>query len=338
MQAGAGRAGGENVDLRTIADALRASRDVLVVTHRNPDGDAVGSAAALAAALRALGIKVTVVCPDPVPGYLLRLPGATEFIHTVERDDFDLVVSVDVSDPALLQPLPIAEARFFQERRSINIDHHFSNLFYGALNHVDAEAASATEIVGRLLRDELGFPYSADVASDLLYGVVNDTHSFQNSNTTPATLRFSADLVEAGADLSAIVFNLLLEKRVSAARLWAASLPTLRFAEEDRVAMLTVTLDALANAGGTMEDADGLVEFLRNIQGVELAVLFKQTGVDEYRLSLRTSASVDATVVAGIFGGGGHQRASGGDAKGDLDEVERRIVEVYRATRVAEAG
>ena len=338
MQPGAGRAGGENVDLHTIADALRASRDVLVVTHRNPDGDAVGSAAALAVSLRSLGARVTLVCPDPVPGYLLRLPGAAAFIHTVERDDYDLVVSVDVSDPALLKPLPIAEAQFFQERHSINIDHHFSNLFYGTLNYVDVDAASATEIVGRLLKDEFGFAYTADVASDLLYGVVNDTHSFQNSNTTPRTLRFSADLVEAGADLSAIVFNLLLEKRVSAARVWAESLPTLRFAEGDRVAMLTVSLDALTRAGGTMEDADGLVEFLRNIQGVELAALFKQTAVDEYRLSLRTSATVDATVVAGIFGGGGHQRASGGDAKGSLDEIERRIVEVYRATRAPEAG
>ncbi len=216
------------------------------------------------------------------------MPGARDFIQAVERDDYDLVVAVDVSDPALLKPLPITEPRFFLDRRSVNIDHHFSNLYYATLNHVDVEAASATEIVGRLFREELSLAYTADIASDLLYGVVNDTHSFQNTNTTPRTLRFSADLVEAGADLSAIVFNLLLEKRVSAARLWAETLPTLRFAEQERVAFLTVSLDALNRAGGTLEDADGLVEFLRNIQGVDLAVLFKQTSPDEYRLSLRT--------------------------------------------------
>lgn len=125
---------------------------------------------------------------------------------------------------------------------------------------------------------------------------------------------------------------------MSAARLWAEALPTLRFAEEERVAFLTVSLAGLQRAGGTLEDADGLVEFLRNIQGVELAVLFKQTAADEYRLSLRTSAVVDATVVAGIFGGGGHQRASGGDAGGDLESIERRIVEAYRENRSASAG
>jgi len=332
-----GGGAGTNVPLSQIAEALRASRDVLVLTHRNPDGDAVGSAAALSAALRGMGATVTVVCPDAVPGYLLKVPGAGEIGHVIERNDYDLVVTVDVSDPTLLKPLPAMEPSFFQERRSINIDHHYSNLFYASLNHVDVEAASATEIVGKLLKDELKIAYTKDIASDLLYGVVNDTHSFQNQNTSANTLRFSADLVEAGADLSAIVFNLLLEKRVTAARLWAEALPTLRFAEGEHVAFLTVSLEALARAGGTLEDADGLVEFLRNIMGVDLAVLLKQTAPNEYRLSLRTSNAVDATIVAGTFGGGGHQRASGGDAEGNLEEIERRIVEVYRANHTSGA-
>ncbi len=336
QEGGSAQGGGNNASLREIAGLLRASHDVIVLTHRNPDGDAVGSATALAAALRGMGAGVTLVCPDPVPGYLLKVPGASDFIHSIERTDYDLVVSVDVSDPSLLKPLPVAEAGFFRDRPSINIDHHFSNLYYASLNYVDVDAASATEIVGTLLRDELGLDYTTEIASGLLYGVVNDTHSFQNSNTSPRTLRFSAELVEAGADLAGTVFNLLLEKRVSAARLWAVTLPSLRFADNERVAMLTVSLDALTRAGGTMEDADGLVEFLRNIQGVDMAVLFKQTSPDEYRLSLRTSPVVDATVVAGTFGGGGHQRASGGDARGTLEDIERRIMAVYSATRASD--
>ena len=155
----------------------------------------------------------------------------------------------------------------------------------------------------------------------------------QNSNTTPQTLRLTADLLETGADLSGIVFNLLLARSPASARLWSQVLPTLRFFEQDRVAMLTVTDEGLAQAGASLPEADGLVEFLRNIRGVELAVVFKQTGEQAYRLSLRTTERIDATRIAAIYGGGGHRRAAGCDAVGLIAEIERRIVEAYRQQR-----
>lgn len=326
---------GANITLSRVAEVLRAARRALILTHRNPDGDAVGSAAALAVVLRHVGARVTVVCPDAVPEYLLVVPGAPEIGVHIPAQDWDLVVTVDVSDPALLWPLPVTDPSYFAGRATMNIDHHYSNLHYARYNYVDAAAASTTEIIARLMVEHFALAYTAEVATDLLYGIVNDTHSFQNSNTTPATLRVSADLMAAGADLATIVFTLLLEKRPAAARLWAQVLPTLAFAEQGRVALLTVSLEAMERADAAMTDADGLVEFLRNIQGVELAILFKQTAPDWFRLSLRTSAAVDATVVAGVYGGGGHQRASGGDAHGDLPEIQRRLLEAYAAARTS---
>jgi phosphoesterase RecJ-like protein len=112
-------------------------------------------------------------------------------------------------------------------------------------------------------------------------------------------------------------------------------LPSLTFEDHERVAFLTVSTQALDQAGADMTDADGLVEFLRYIRTVDLAVLFKQTGREEFRLSIRTSAAVDATVVAAAFGGGGHQRAAGGDARGSLKQIQRRLLEVCRASREA---
>ncbi|MDB5057478.1 MAG: exopolyphosphatase-like enzyme [Chloroflexi bacterium] len=324
-----------DVSLTEVAALLRGANDVLIQTHRNPDGDGIGAALALATGVRAVGNRATVVCPDRLPPYLLQMPGAHEVRHQLRQSTWDLVVAVDVSDPALLQPLPSADPKFFAERHSLNIDHHFSNLRYARFNYVDASAASATEIISALLMDHLGVQLTADIATNLLYGIVNDTHSFQNSNTSPQTLALSAQLVEAGADLSRIVYNLLLARSVESARLWAEVLPTLAFADDARVAFLTVSLEALERTGATLTDADGLVEFLRNIRGVDLAVLFKQTGPEEYRLSIRTSSAVDATVVAAAFGGGGHQRAAGGDARGDLSEIQGRLLEVYWTSRLA---
>lgn len=322
-----------DISLGEAAVLIRAAPRSRIVTHRNPDGDSVGSATALAYAIFTLGGHATVYSPDPLPDYLLEVPGASTITTGWDDGEFDLLIAVDVSDPDLLRPLPCASGAYFSDCQSLNLDHHYSNLRFARQNHVDATAASATELVFDLVVRELGVPLNAELATCLLYGVVNDTHSFQNSNTTPRTLRLSADLVESGADLSAIVFNLLLEKRPASARLWALVLPTLTFADGERVAMLTVTLGALQAAGATMTDADGLVEFLRNIRHVDLAVLFKQTAADQYRLSMRSSEAVDATLVAAEFGGGGHQRAAGGDAVGPLAEIQQRLVAVYHDAR-----
>ena len=124
-------------------------------------------------------------------------------------------------------------------------------------------------------------------------------------------------------------------RRPAAARLWAAVLPTLAFADQERVAFLTVTLEAQGQTGADLSDADGLVEFLRGIRGVDLAVLMKQTGPGQFRLSLRTSASVDATVVAGRFGGGGHRRAAGCESQGDEASVRDQVLLAYATARIA---
>jgi phosphoesterase RecJ-like protein len=306
----------------------------LLYTHRNPDGDAVGCVTALAAALRALGKNVTVICPDPLPAYLLSVPGAAEISRGPEGRNVDLIVTIDVSDPSLLVPLASAKPGFFLDFPSLNIDHHFSNALYARHNLVDSAAAAATEIVYDLIV-ELGVPLDKDVATSLLYGIVNDTHSFQNSNTTPATLHLSAQLVAAGANLASIVFDLLLVRSAASARLWANVLSTLVFHDDERVAMLTVSLASLETAGAEMTDADGLVEFLRNIRHVDLAVLFKETAKDVYRLSMRSTTAVDATVIAGEFGGGGHQRAAGCDIAAPLAVAQSKILAAYSGARQA---
>ncbi len=326
---------GIKVSRREAAALLTDASSLLLYTHRNPDGDAVGCVTALAAALRILGKDVMVICPDPLPAYLLSVPGAAEITQGPEGRNVDLVVTIDVSDPSLLVPLASAKPGYFLDFPSLNIDHHFSNALYARHNLVDSSAAAATEIVYDLIV-ELGVPLDQAVATSLLYGIVNDTHSFQNSNTTPATLHLSAQLVAAGANLASIVFDLLLVRSAASARLWANVLPTLVFHDDERVAMLTVSMASLETAGAEMTDADGLVELLRNIRDyVDLAVLFKETAKDVYRLSMRSTTAVDATVIAGEFGGGGHQRAAGCDIAAPLPVAQSKVLAAYSGARQA---
>jgi len=326
--------GSSHLTRAEAATLLRSADSLVLYTHRNPDGDSVGCVTALAATLEALGKQVRMICPDPLPSYLLAVPGSMAITTVPELVPADLVVSIDVSDPGLLFPLAAAEPGYFAGVHSLNIDHHFSNTRYARYNLVDHTAAAATEIVFDLIR-ELGLPLDLDLATSLMYGIVNDTHSFQNSNTTPRTLAMSSELVAAGANLSRIVFDLLLVRSAASARLWALVLPTLLFHDHERVAFLTVTQEALTRAGAGMTDADGLVEFLRNIRNVDLAVLFKETDPDTYRLSMRASEALDATVVAGAFGGGGHQRAAGCDISAPLAVAQAKVLAEYLGARQA---
>lgn len=339
MSATAGGSMDAAVDLTLVdlAASLRAARQVVVLTHRNPDGDAIGSATALAAGLRVLGAQAQVVCPDPLAPNLLTIPDAGAVVADLHDHEHALLVSVDVSDQKLLAPLPAADPAFFAARPSVNIDHHVSNLRFARQNYVDPTAASAAEIIYQLLR-RLDVPIDARLATQLLYGFVNDTHSFQNSNTTPRTLHMTAELVEAGADLSTITFNLLLARSPAAAQLWAQALPTLAFADSGRVATMVVSLDALAAAGAALSDADGLVEFLRAIRDVDLGVLYKQVQADLFRLSMRTTERVDATRIACAFGGGGHRRAAGCDVRGALPDVQQRVLRAYAEARTVGDG
>jgi phosphoesterase RecJ-like protein len=315
-----------------LLEYLRAAPRLTILVHRNPDGDCVGSALALAYGLRCSGAEVHVVSPDPLNGPLLAIPGAAEVQTGAGWDDGSLPVCIDVSDPQLLEPLPAARDGYLASRPSANIDHHLSNLRYAACNYVDVEAAAVAEIVFTLLAD-LSVPLTPAVATQLLYGIVNDTHSFQNANTTARTLRTAGALVEAGAPLDGVVYRLLLERTASSARLWAQVLPTLLLDQGGTLAILVVSSEALRAAGATLQDADGLVDFLRTIQGVSLAVLLKQIGPDRFRLSLRSDDSVDSTIVAGAFGGGGHRRAAGCDASGSAEEIIRRVTTGFRAAQ-----
>lgn len=313
--------------LAAAASVLRGAARPVLFCHRSPDGDTVGAALALARALRQLGQTPTVVCADPLPPSLLFVPESATISAVVPADP-DLLVTVDASDPGMLGGMRAELERLRPGRRLLNIDHHASDTEYGDVNLVDTTAASTAEIVYDLVA-VLPAPLDRDMAMALLTGIINDTHSFQNANSTPRALATASALVAAGADAASISYNLLLRRRPPAALLWGRTLATMRLDDEGRVASAVATRELIEDCGAETSDLDGVVEFLRSIDGVDLAFLLKGMPDGHFKASVRTTTRVDAVDLTAAFGGGGHRRAAGCDVPGPAEAARAALLARY---------
>ena len=313
--------------LHAAAATLRAAQRPVLFCHRSPDGDTVGAAIALAMALRKLDRRPVVVCADPLPPSLAFVPQSDE-IGAVPPEDPDLLVTVDISDPGMLGTLRADFERLRACRTLLNIDHHASDTRYGDVNVVDVTAASTAEIVFDLVHI-LGVAIDTPMATALLTGIINDTHSFQNANTSPRALHTAAVLIAAGAEPAAITYHVLLRRRPQAALLWARTLATMRLDDQGRVASAVATSAMLEDCQAAATDLDGIVEFLRNIDGVDMAFLLKQAPDGAFKASVRTTGRVDAVELTAPFGGGGHRRAAGCDLAGPPDAARAALIARY---------
>jgi phosphoesterase RecJ-like protein len=320
-----------------VLDRLRSAKRVLTVCHENPESDALGSALAFALTVEQLGGYATPVCADPVPVMYDFIPGMTRFRQAPEEGvDYDLIVVGDCGDLERIGSVLPANAELFGRVPILDIDHHKSNPGFGAVDWIDPTAAATCEM-GTLLVRALGLPMTAAdgvIAANLMAGVVIDTANFQHPNTTARTLRVAAELVAAGAPLAETARRLYRSKPNAQLRLYGLVLGRLETALEGRLAWTTL-MDAdfaTAEAGPTL--SEGLIDLLSQSDTADVAILFKEAGTAT-RISVRTrEGGVDATVLTGTFGGGGHARASG--ASVDLPIAEARPVVLAEARRLIE--
>ncbi len=313
--------------LMTAAAVAQAAQRPLLFCHRSPDGDTVGAAVALAMALRRLGRAPVVACPDPLPPSLAFVPESADVTAALPSDP-DLLITVDISDPGMLGAMQDDLRRLRAGRTLLNIDHHASDTEYGDVNLVDPTAASTAEIIYDLV-GVLGVAVDTSMATALLTGIINDTHSFQNANSSPRALTTASALVAAGASAAAISYNLLLRRRPPAALLWGKALATMRLDDDGRVASAVATTDMLVECGAEPTDLDGVVEFLRSVDGVDLAFLLKGQPDGHFKASVRTTERVDAVELTAPFGGGGHRRAAGCDLPGPSESARAALLARY---------
>jgi phosphoesterase RecJ-like protein len=321
-----------------VVDRLRAGRRVLTICHENPEADALGSALAIALLVEAGGGVATPVCADPMPAMYTFLPGMDRFRREPAVDlDYDLLVVGDCGELERIGPVLASHRALFDRVPILDIDHHLSNRHFGAFDWVDPHSSATCEMV-TLLAWRMGIPLTAAggmLASALAAGVVMDTGNFQHPNTTPRTLVVAAALREAGAPLSEIARRIYRTKPKSQLVLFGRVLARLESDCDGRLVWSTLELADLAAAGAGADESEGLVDMLAQARDADVAILFKEAD-GETRISVRTRDGVDATVLTGTFGGGGHARAAG--ATVCLPSAEARRAVLARAVELVEAG
>lgn len=297
-----------------VVESIRSARVVLTVCHENPEADALGSALSVALAVEELGGRATPVCADPVPLMYDFMPRIDRFRQDPDPAlSYDLIVVGDCGDLERIGPVLGRNAELFGRVPIVNIDHHISNTGFGVVDWIDATAAATCEM-DTLLMPALGVPLSAAdgaIAAALIAGVVIDTANFQHPNVTPRTLRVAAELVGVGAPLAQTARLLYRTKPNRQLKLFGLVLGRL---EEDlggRLVWSAVHETDFSASGTNAQDAEGLSDLLSQSAEGALVILFRENG-DRIKISVRTrDGGLDATVLTGAFGGGGHARAAG---------------------------
>lgn len=319
---------------RDFGSAFAPGQRVCLTTHVNPDGDGLGSEAGLVHLLRARGVDAVITNPTQTPprfAFLFAdLPGVDRTAEAVkELRRADLIVVLDISDLSRLGMLggtvrdrgvPVA-----------CIDHHVGE---GALpagpRYLDPGAAATGELVFEIAFAN-GWQMDQEAARGLYVAILTDTGGFRFSNTRPRTLRVAAELLETGVDPEEIYLEVYARAPEGRPRLFAEALQTLVVEPEHGLAWVTVPPGAIERLGVSSDDLDGVVEFPRSIEGVRMALLFREVSQGRIKVSLRSVGDVDVAAFAKRFGGGGHTKAAGLALQGSLADVQATVLSAARA-------
>jgi phosphoesterase RecJ-like protein len=305
-------------------DFIDRHAEFLIVSHVDPDGDALGSCLALQWALGDMGKETVTANESPVPANLRFLPG-WESVR-LARDLIGPYRGVFVLDcPSLDRVGPAAMRLVAPDAAVACVDHHAGNDGFGDPRLVNVQASATAELIHDIL-DACGLPITPEIAGCLYAGIVSDTGAFRFINTTPRALRLAARLVERGADPSRTAEALYGQKTAGSLRVLGMALASLESRAGGQVAAMTITREMFVRAEAVPEEADGIVQYAKSLLGAKVGVLIQEPAPGEVRISFRSDGTVDVNEVAGRFGGGGHKNAAGARLRGDLASVRESIL------------
>jgi len=317
--------------MKRIASHLKNSRSLLLATHVNPDGDAIGSLVAMGLALEALGKTVTLLCASPIPAVYKFLP-ATDKITRVcpQASGFDTAIILDCGG---FDRVGEAFSEIEKIDTIINIDHHVTNNGFGDFAIVDTAACATSEIIRRLLK-MLDLDISPGMATAIYTGIFTDTGSFRFANTNQAAFSICEEMVVRGVDPYKVAQNVYGTYSLGRIKLLNLALDSIELAASGKVSIMTLTREMLAETQTNPEDVDGLINYARRIEDVKLAALMQELENDSrngdqtprFHVSLRSDGSVDVAEIAAAFGGGGHAVAAGFNIDLPLAEIKAKIV------------
>ncbi len=301
-------------DIKTVCDLLVSHDNILIITHKNPDGDAVGSTSALARLLTMAGKSVKILFPEQPMARLRFILGELDFCTPQQRETAftpDYIVSLDCASSSRLGSLEDE----FGARVDLSIDHHISNTPFAEYTYTKADASAASEIVYDIAKEFVSRGIIAAIDSDISYpiyaGIASDTGNFKYSNTTSHTFNVCAALADSDidrAEISRLLFDTFSINKLKAEAIGAQRLEI--FAD-GKAAIITVPLDILDKEGLSYEDFDDVVNVARKLEGVEVGAYVRVSDPGDYKISLRANSYADVAAICAKHSGGGHIRAAG---------------------------
>ncbi len=308
-----------------IGELIKNKNSFLIVSHVNPDGDAIGSSLALYSVLKEMGKEVYVENPTlPIP-YIYSFLEAYNNIELVSNSkDVETVFVVDVAEFGRCG----LSKNYIKDKIVINIDHHKTNTLFGNINIVIPEASA----VGCILWDiftQNGLHISKETATYLYVSLLTDTGSFRYASTTPRTLEIASKLLEKGVEPWVVAYNIYETKELKELKLLGLVLNTLETYYNGQLAIEYVTSDMFKKTTTTAEHSEGFVNFARSVKGAEVGVMLREEFPGRFKISIRSKDKVDVSKTALSFKGGGHKNAAGGEIDGTLEEAKKKIIEAF---------
>ena len=292
---------------------------IYISAHINPDGDAIGSTFAVYFALKQLGKDVHVVMPSYSEVFEF-LPGVEDRVDSIKEDSYDLLIALDSSDHTRLV---ISDDEYERAKKVIMLDHHQIARPYGDFRYINDNKSSASEIAYLFIK-ELGVEFDSNIATLLYTGIMTDTGSFNYSNTSSDTLRVTAQLVDYGAKTVEVCKRLNDTIKESKLKLLAKSIDNMEVFYDGKVRYTYVDYTTINGLG--IHDEDGMTNYLRSVEGTEVAVYVRGKSDGSIKVSMRSNGNVDISKIAISFGGGGHPRAAGYTMQDNIDVGKEKLI------------
>lgn len=310
--------------INKIQQEIERAKTIALISHKSPDGDSLGSVAGLGQALMEMGKEVTLFINDKIPEKYEFLAEKNPYILYKKGmgKDMDLLFVLDCGQATRLD----YSVEILKEAKTvINMDHHMKNPNFGHINWVDTEISSTCELVLQLI-NHLKLPLNYAGATALYTGIVTDTGSFMYDNTSPNTLRASATLLEVGVDKDQIYREAYQSRNIQEVKLLGAVLRDLTPLFDGRVTFTSLSQKMLTDYGLDIQAMDELIDFTRDIAGVEISIVLKEMENGGTKIGFRSKSDYRVDALARSFGGGGHEKAAGATVKTNLAETKEQVI------------
>lgn len=303
-----------------ILKCIKKSKNIVIVTHENPDGDAVGSSLAMYHALKGLKKNVDIIIPEYAKCFN-ELPGIDEVIKESDKV-YDLAISLDAATDKLLN----VWVKYFREAdQRIVIDHHSTNTMFGDINYVDLSAPACAQVVYMLIK-HYRWKITPEIGTCIMAGIITDTGGFQYSGVSKDTFNIAAELLDVGVNISKVYKKVFDTKTKSRFELRRIAIDRMEFLEDGKIAFTYVTNEDERKVNAGVGDYEGIVSEGRSVEGVEVSIFLHELKDGEFKISLRSNSYVNVSDVCIMFGGGGHIRAAGAKMTADPLVIRDKVV------------